>query len=376
MKARVKASSRSRGWSRSGIAAVVGAGVLAVGAASASASPVSDEFDGSSLDETVWSVVDPVGDGEVTVSDGALRLRVPAGANHNAGAPNESLRVVQAADDEDLSVEVGFDSNPTERYQDQGILFEEADGDFLRFDVYSNGDNTIGYAATSSDEDGFEEKFETVVYTTGPHRLRVTRTGDEWVQELSTDGATWQPLASITHDMELDQLGLYAGNFELSGPAPAYTAVVDYVRVESDDPGPGTCAVDLTARDWKGFRGGRMAGQDDGLVYSSGRAPISGAYARIGGDERGGERTGSVTVDVDALEQSRRARTYLMVSNGRWHRRIASLDAIAGTGERTFRVRTRGLKAVKIVTVGRRHAGADRFTINRLEFDGCAPTAA
>lgn len=367
IKTRVKTSLTSSGMRRPGVAAVVGAGLLAVGAMGASAAPVSDEFEGSSLDESVWSVVDPVGGGEVSVSDGAPRLRVPGGVSHDAWTPNESLRIVQDADDADLSVEVGFESNPTQRFLDQGILIEEAGGDFLRFDIYSNGNNTIGYAASSSDEEGFEEKFEIIVRTAGPHPLRVTRDGDRWLQELSTDGATWEPLANFTHEMKVDSLGAYAGNFETVGPAPAYTAVVDYVRVANDEPGPGTCAVDLTARDWQGFRGGRMTEHNDALAFSSGRTPISGAYTRIRGDDRSDARTATVTVDVDALAQSRRARTYLMAYNGRWHRRIASLDAVAGGGERSFRVRMANLGAVKIVTLGGPRAGVDRFSINRLE---------
>lgn len=88
-----------------------------------------------------------------------------------------------------LSVEVKFDSLPSERFQDQGILLEESDGDVLRFDIYSIRNNTIGYGASSPSEDGAEERLETVVRPSGPHRLRLTRTGDRWLQELSTDGA-------------------------------------------------------------------------------------------------------------------------------------------------------------------------------------------
>src|SRR5690606_32332116 len=52
------------------------------------------------------------------------------------------------------------------------------------------------------------------------------RDGDTWTQSYSEDGANWQTLTTFTHAMVVNAVGVFAGN---AGPAPAHTAVVDYV---------------------------------------------------------------------------------------------------------------------------------------------------
>ena len=57
--------------------------------------------------------------------------------------------------------------------------------------------------------------------------MRVTRTGDTWVQSWSSDGATWNVAGGpFTYDMTVTAVGLFAGNRGFA--PPAHTVLVDY----------------------------------------------------------------------------------------------------------------------------------------------------
>ena len=66
----------------------------------------SDDFDQSTLDTGLWTIVDPLGDGTVAVAGGKALLSVPAGVNHDPWTTNESVRIMQAANDVDFEMEV------------------------------------------------------------------------------------------------------------------------------------------------------------------------------------------------------------------------------------------------------------------------------
>ncbi len=104
-------------------------------AGAAGAGFTSDDFSGAGLDPR-WSVVDPRGDGDVSVvgtgtTDARLSLSVPAGSGHDAWTPNDSLRVTQPVTDDDLAIDAKFDSVPTKRYQMQGISIHQDQNTWL-----------------------------------------------------------------------------------------------------------------------------------------------------------------------------------------------------------------------------------------------------
>uniref|UniRef100_UPI0013EC4D12 hypothetical protein n=1 Tax=Phytoactinopolyspora endophytica TaxID=1642495 RepID=UPI0013EC4D12 len=55
----------------------------------------SDDFESGGLNTALWTVTDPAGDGDVSVSDGLLHLAVPASTNYDIWNTNRSLRVTQ-----------------------------------------------------------------------------------------------------------------------------------------------------------------------------------------------------------------------------------------------------------------------------------------
>ena len=61
--------------------------------------------------------------------------------------------------------------------------------------------------------------------------VQVTRAGDLWTMEYSTDGTTWVTAGSFTHAMTVTSAGVFAGN---TGQATGFTAQVDYFENTAD----------------------------------------------------------------------------------------------------------------------------------------------
>ena len=86
----------------------------------------SDDFNYCTLD-TMWTPVDPLGDGTITVNGTQVIMSVPGGTDHSAWGTsasdfeNNTLRIMQPANNTDFQVVVKFESGVTETYQEQGI---------------------------------------------------------------------------------------------------------------------------------------------------------------------------------------------------------------------------------------------------------------
>ena len=190
---------------------------------------LSDDFYDGVLDESLWAIVDPVGDGTVGFAgagteDARLLLSVPSGTTHDAWTENTTLRVTQPAADEDLAIEVKFESVPAQRYQGQGLLVEEDPSNYVRLDFYSDGKSLRVFCATFENGSATVRENLKISSLVTPH-LRLTRSGDQWTAEYSDDGSSWSTAASFNHSLAVTAVGVFASNFS---PNPAYTAVVDY----------------------------------------------------------------------------------------------------------------------------------------------------
>jgi PKD repeat protein len=196
---------------------------------SGSSGIVSDDFNAPLLDG-IWTFQDPVGDGSYELvgagtSDARLRLSVPAGTNHDVWTGgNRSVRVMQPALDDDFEIEVKFESQPTQRFQLQGLLIEQDPQNFLRVDFYSDGSVLRLFAARFVN--GVPTTLRSQTITAAPTLyLRLTRQGDTWTPQVSYDGASWIGVSGFTHALAVTSVGVFAGN---AGGNPAFTAVVDY----------------------------------------------------------------------------------------------------------------------------------------------------
>ncbi|NBD31923.1 MAG: DUF1349 domain-containing protein [Cyanobacteria bacterium] len=189
----------------------------------------SDDFNSTTLDSR-WTVIDPLGDSSVGTTgvgtgDALLELSVPGGTAHDLWNNNkDAVRVMQTATDTDFELEVKHASLPDQKFELQGILVEQDNNDWIRFDTFSDSNFLRIFAATTTDGNS-NQRINTNVAPGSADYLRVNRQGDQWRLDYSGDGSNWTTAGSFTHDLNVSQVGTFAGN---SGNSPAFTAEVDY----------------------------------------------------------------------------------------------------------------------------------------------------
>ena len=198
--------------------------------------PQSDDFNTSTLDAR-WITVDPLGDSSVTLTGSQVALDIAGGPSHDVWTTgNNTLRLMQNVVDQDFVTEVKFDSVPTQQYQMQGILVEQDNGNFLRFDYLSDGTNLRIFSA--SFVNGVPTtQMDNIVSSDVPMYLRVVRVGDTWTLLHSGDGVNWAAAVSYIHGLQVNAIGVFAGNAQ-AGSSPAYTALVDYFVTNAAVPVP------------------------------------------------------------------------------------------------------------------------------------------
>src|ERR1700729_1912027 len=105
--------------------------------------PVTDNFNTSSLNTGLWTFVNPVGNGSFSMTGTQLKLNVPPGSNHDPafGGVDSSVRVVQTVANGDFLVTAKFDSIPavSQTYISEGILVEQDSTHYLQFEFGNTG---------------------------------------------------------------------------------------------------------------------------------------------------------------------------------------------------------------------------------------------
>lgn len=196
---------------------------------------VSDDFSAAALNTNLWSFVNPVGDGTVSIASGEAQISVPAGVDHDiwsAGA--RAPRIMQpVANPTIMELEAKFLSGVTgsgSSYQLQGIFVEQDSKNAIRFDFVNGGGATKIFASTFSNGYGSPSiKINTNALPLGasPSYLRVKQLGAQWTVEYSADGVSWSTVGTFWHILTPSAVGVYGGN---AGSNPAFTARVDYFR--------------------------------------------------------------------------------------------------------------------------------------------------
>jgi len=196
-----------------------------------------DGFNGGSLDSGLWTVIDPLGDATVSVSNGLLSIALPAGVEHSIWKNgNLAVRIMQTSNDTDFDVVAKFNTQLSGRYQSQGVLVEQDDDNYIRFDFYQNrsGATTRIFAATFTDGTP-KQKVKLGIPEGEPLYLRITRVGDQWTEYYSYDGQAWVTAASFVHELAVHSVGLFAANYDTKGPE--YTVLIDeFIVTESNLP--------------------------------------------------------------------------------------------------------------------------------------------
>jgi hypothetical protein len=140
--------------------------------------------------------------------------------------------VLQDADDDDFEIEAKFDSPVTQQIQIQGLLAQQDEDDFVRFEIQHDGSTATLFVGTlTSGTTGGNTAFLPLTVS-GPIWLRMRRTGDTWTFSYSLNGVTFDSFTSFTHALTVTQVGLHVGNHGWpESSSPAFTALVDYFSV-------------------------------------------------------------------------------------------------------------------------------------------------
>ena len=194
-------------------------------------SPVSDNFNSSTLNASLWKFVNPLGDGSFSLNGSELLLNVPAATNHDPalGGADNAVRVVQPVENVDFTVDVKFDSSPTQRYQFEGVLVEQDPANYLRFQIGSTG-TSLRVGATmivNHNETSLLNAMISPPVETTSLWLRIQKSGTTWTEFWSANGAAFNNVGSFTQSLSLVDIGPFVGNYNASG-APATTARIDY----------------------------------------------------------------------------------------------------------------------------------------------------
>ena len=232
--------------------------------------PVTDNFNSPTLNTSLWTFVNPVGDGSYSMTGTQLRLNVPAGNNHDPvfGGADNAVRVVQPIANGDFVVTMKFDSIPTQEYQFEGIVVDQDAANHLRFQFGSDG-NVLGVTASeivSQNETSVASNVLTLPNGVTSLWLQVQRSGNNWTESWSPDGATFNTAGTFTQVLTANDIGLFAGNYnDTAGAAPAFSVLVDsFVSGAASGGGP-PGAPDLTIA--KSHTGNFSAGQT-GAAYT------------------------------------------------------------------------------------------------------------
>src|SRR3984957_1874597 len=204
-------------------------------------SPVADDFNGTSLNTALWTVVAPAG-GSASVSNGHLLITVPGGSNHDAFVPAlDAVQVEQQVSNANFDVNVKIDSTlaASGKYSGQGLLVEGDAHDYIRFEISANG-SSISLSANTIIAGTQSTKFQLSPFSgyVVPTYLRLNRTGSTYTGYYSADGTNWTQAGSFADSsLTVTGLALYGSNYQ-SNPsnAPAITPSFDWFHNTTTSP--------------------------------------------------------------------------------------------------------------------------------------------
>lgn len=178
--------------------------------------------------------------GQSTLSfDGANAIiSIPSGLTHDLWRPSATLnkapRLLQPQTNTDFHVEMKVETIPNAATQLQGLIVQQSNDIFLRFDIYYDGTNTpralVGFVngpANTSVTHLSVPLAETSnnQYRNYPKYRRIQRSGNQWTFRYSYDRVTWTTAVTFTQAMTVTEIGFFAGT---SGNNPSLLSSVDY----------------------------------------------------------------------------------------------------------------------------------------------------
>ncbi len=207
--------------------------VLTLSSTVPASSIVSDDFNASVLNTNLWTFVNPGTPSTLLMTgagtqDARLSMNVPAGSAHDMWSTGAMApRIMQVANNTDFEIELKFEGPATSQYQMQGVMVEQNDGNYIRFDFVRRTSELRVYAATFVNNTP-TQRYNSVITITNPIYMRVKRVGNTWTHSYSYNGTTWltSGAPSFSHTLVVGRVGPFFGNS--GSPPPAFTGLLDY----------------------------------------------------------------------------------------------------------------------------------------------------
>jgi hypothetical protein len=189
----------------------------------AASPPVTDNFNMSSLNTSLWRFLNPVSNVSFSMTGTQLELNAPGGSNSV-----------------DFPVAAKFDSIPSPQYQFEGFVVDQNSASCLPFQIgFGSSVDVDASEVLSGNQTGLFADSITPPGGTTSVWLRVQRSGDTWTEAWSRNGTTFNTAGSFTLALTTTDIGLFTGNY--GSPAPAFSALV-----ESFVGGTAAAAPDMT----------------------------------------------------------------------------------------------------------------------------------
>src|ERR671914_20936 len=202
----------------------------------------SDEFEGSQLDTSRWSIIRPDGTRPPTVEGGFLRFPIDNGSIYGPGTSARNI-VVQPLPAGEVSVTARIETEPlTENYQQAGLRVYNDDNNWASVHMIHAGgsrDFEFIYENNGNPRNEGADKLGGIP-ADSPHEywVRLISDGGMLRAEYSFDGATFLPVGRLADISGWGNPRI--GPVALSDQAPSHpVASFDWIRFDPDTPSGG-----------------------------------------------------------------------------------------------------------------------------------------
>ena len=189
-----------------------------------------DDFDGTLDAQWSWVREDPL-NWSLTAVPGSLQINVQGGY---VPQHTDSNLLVRPAPQGNFQIETQVTFRPQDNFQFAGLIIYESDSDFIQAGrSYCGTFECVGeglYMAHYRNGDLLKPDFGQPYKEIDPILIRLTREGETYTFEASTDGKVWFMIGSYTSDIAPLQIGLVTGQRLQGSVLPA---VFDYFEVRS-----------------------------------------------------------------------------------------------------------------------------------------------
>ena len=196
---------------------------------------LSDDFNPATTPNPTWNFYDPYnttggndpGESTLTLDGTNALISIPEGLSHNLWITpdNKAPRYLQSTDNTDFKIEAKFETIPRASNQSQGIIVQQDNNTFLRFDIFYG--NTTKLFVAYVDGAGQFTHLPPTTLQNSPKYQQVERVGDLWTFRYSDDGMVWtDAIVDFTQNLTVMEVGFFAGTSG-SNP-PEFLSSIDY----------------------------------------------------------------------------------------------------------------------------------------------------